>query len=199
MRSTSFIVLLAAVAGVYAQCSSLGTGASDSATEFTLSAFNPATSVTSPLHLVSVVTIPHTSFHVLSTQAATINWLGFTMTSGIITAIPPNGETAAVASLGNINPDPSNISPPAGPWPTWSNTLAPPSELFCSVPNPSGGDAILALHDRTDLFFLCPSFFSSGVDPVAIVYNASSSVFPDAFSYDGASCQPVTLLLVPSS
>ncbi len=153
------------------------------------------------------------------TQAATINWLGFTMTSGIITAIPPNGETAAVASLGNINPDPSNISPPAGPWPTWSNTLAPPSELFCSVvsakwclpahifsykvtfqqPNPSGGDAILALHDRTDLFFLCPSFFSSGVDPVAIVYNASSSVFPDAFSYDGASCQPVTLLLVPSS
>ncbi len=151
------------------------------------------------------------------TQSGTINWLGLTMTSGIITAIPPNDETGPVISLGNVNPNPSNPIPPAGPWPTWANSGNPPSELFCSVvsgnyylpaspsykgifqPNPSGGDAVLALHDRTDLFSLCQSFFTSTSSPVAVVYNASSSVLPDAFSYDGASCQPVTLLLVPSS
>lgn len=72
MRSTSFIVSLAAAAGVYAQCSSLGTGASDSASEFTLSAFNPATGITSPLHLVNVATVPENSFHVLSVSARTV-------------------------------------------------------------------------------------------------------------------------------
>ncbi|PSS29770.1 hypothetical protein PHLCEN_2v2918 [Hermanssonia centrifuga] len=199
MQLTSLLILLTAVAVAYAQCSSLGTGATSSITgDFTISAYNSVTATTTPLNLVNVVTVPHTSFYILATQAGSVNWQGLTMTNGVITATPPTGSyLSPIISIGNTEPNPD--SPFAsGPWPTWANSEIAPFDAICSVPNASGGDAILAMYGQTGLFSLCSSYFGPGVSATAILYNASSTVLPDAYSYDGASCTPVTLLVVPS-
>ena len=71
MRLLTLATAIAVAASVYADCSSFGTGATDTvSTQFTLSAFDPVAGTTSPLHLLIAFVEPMTGFHILSVSVA---------------------------------------------------------------------------------------------------------------------------------
>ena len=76
MRVLALFSALAAAASAYADCSSFGTGATDTvSTQFTLSAFDPVADTTSPLNLLIAFVEPMTAFHVLSVSQRVSNSL----------------------------------------------------------------------------------------------------------------------------
>ncbi|KAI0348191.1 hypothetical protein BDW22DRAFT_1350354 [Trametopsis cervina] len=201
MRFAVFTTVLAAVATAYADCSALGPGSNSSVSgTFNLAAFNPVTNTTSALHVLNVVTIPRTTYHVLGTPSSpSFGWLGLTMSGGTITTISPSPYTAAAYSLGNLAPNTGYPPNPPGPWPTFANT-GTATTAFCSVPNPLGGNAVLAFNGFTDQFSLCTSYLSQTVPSIqALLFNASRSAYGDGYdTYNGASCVNVTVLIVPA-
>lgn len=70
MRYTNLIALLATAALARADCSTFGTGASDTVSgTFSLAAFDPVAQTTTALHVINVVTIPYTGYHVFSVRS----------------------------------------------------------------------------------------------------------------------------------
>ncbi|KAI0814782.1 hypothetical protein BC629DRAFT_1588485 [Irpex lacteus] len=193
--------LAAAVTAVLADCSSLGSGASNAVSgTFNLAAFNPATNVTSPLHVLNAVTIPLTTYHVTA-SSPTFGWLGLTMSGGVITTITPRPTTSPAYTVGNLSPNSGFPPNPPGPFVTFANT-GTPSSAFCVVPeNISGANQlVVALNGFTNLFSICESFVSQTLtDTPVLLFNASRSAFGDGNdTYDGSSCVSVTLLAVPA-
>ncbi|EKM61517.1 uncharacterized protein PHACADRAFT_135249 [Phanerochaete carnosa HHB-10118-sp] len=197
---TSLLTAVTFAVSASADCSSLGSGASDSFPgTFQISAYDASTGTTTPLHLLVFMTVPETSFHVLSTASSpSIAWQGLAMSNGVIEAIPPEYYGAA-GSIGAAYVNPEYPVPTAGPFPMWSNSFVQ-NELYCAIPN-ADGTAALALNGYESLFSLCTAYMSQTTPEAPVVlYNASASAYGDGYeTYDGSSCKPITLLLEPQA
>lgn len=197
----SIISTLAVAALAYADCSSLG-GSDSFSGSFRLAAYDATAGTTTTLTLANSLTVPMTSFYVLSASGGTNNgFVNLTLSSGIISSQSSISTLAPIHSLGAVEVSEQNPVPASGPFLTWSNTFAAPSEVFCAVPSstPDAGD-LLAAYGHTDLFFLCESFFALGSPQTfnALLYNASTTFVPDSTpGYEGSTCKPVTVLFEP--
>ncbi|GJE89476.1 hypothetical protein PsYK624_055770 [Phanerochaete sordida] len=189
----SILATLASAASVFAQCAQ---GSDTLPGTFAIFTFSATGVISGPLNLVEILTVPETSFHVLSTAPATIDWQGFTMSGGGIEAVPP-AHTAAVGSLGAVSVNAADPVPTPGPFPTWANSFVAAS-LWCALSD-ADRTHTLALNGRFDLFALCESVFDAPAGTTqAVVFNASASAVLDGpGTYDGASCVPVNLLAAP--
>ncbi|GJE89478.1 hypothetical protein PsYK624_055790 [Phanerochaete sordida] len=162
---------------------------------FDIFSYNPVGGTTAKLDLVSILTVPMTTYHVLSTAPETISWQGMTLSNGIIEAIPPEYYGAA-GSLGAVYVNPNYPIPTPGPFPMWSNSFVK-TGLWTAADN-GDGTSTLSLTGFSNLFSLCESYFNQPAGTTnAVVFNASSSAYGDgAETYDGSSCVPITLLAI---
>ncbi|KIP04344.1 hypothetical protein PHLGIDRAFT_36991 [Phlebiopsis gigantea 11061_1 CR5-6] len=199
----SFVTLLAAATSAFADCSSLGSGASDSFPgSFKFVAFDPAAGTNQSLTLANSLTAPGTSFYILSANGGSSNgFSSLTLSGGSISSTSSTSPyLAPIHSLGAVTVNPSYPVAASGPWLTWSNTYSPPSGIFCAVPNVTpGGPEILAAYGHIDLFFLCTSYLTTGGQGYnALLYNASTTFQPDSTpAYYGSTCKGVTVYFVP--
>jgi hypothetical protein len=181
MRFSIILTALAAAATAYADCSSLGPGATSTVSgRFNLAAYNVASGTTTALHILQAVTIPYTSYHIVgvcflfylpdtsgfeSSLTLTVTflqtasspafiWLGLTMSGGVITTIPPDEDRAPAYTLGNLSPNNGYPPNPPGPFVTFANT-GTPSSAFCVVVSASSPDFVFCARKLIEISTGC--------------------------------------------
>ncbi|KAJ3546208.1 hypothetical protein NM688_g5537 [Phlebia brevispora] len=128
------------------------------------------------------------------------DWAGLKMKYGELSMYPPTtGPDSGFAPLRYIGEDAPTepyISP--APFLLFVNTDAYATGVFCSVPNPAGGYNLLGMNGLTNMFSLCKSSFEHTPPGPTLLFNASSTAkFVGENTYDGSSCYPVTVLIIP--
>jgi len=182
-------------------CEGLGDGAFDTASNFTLVAYNGTDDqVGEPLVVGIYWEISAVASGVLATASSVARattpygpspFLGFNLTSGALLPLPAPGLGYDVYASdyegegGSVAFDYSTLS--------WQ--LDPPAQIYCAVadtdPTTGTATAQLAIDQQLDLFSLCIN--NLGYNQV--VHNATAQRAPEN-DYDFDSCYPVTLTIV---
>ncbi|KAI0692696.1 hypothetical protein C8T65DRAFT_669343 [Cerioporus squamosus] len=187
--ATATVALPAAKRDLAPSCNLLGGGAFDTATNFTLAAWNTtlpnANNTGVPLVLGQAGAIPGAEFKVLSTFASYPfnQYPSMSLDKG---RLIPHGTNVAPAQAGTV-PDGSE------PGFVTSNTVDPEQgpQIYCAVADidPAGhgtGHPFLAVNGDTDSFALCKDGSQNNV-----VFKPTSGK-----SYDVASCYAVKVQLI---
>jgi len=178
-------------------CQNLGGGAFDTASNFTIAAYDPnstgaqVNATGTPVVLTETGTDGSASHMVFATYASHPDntWGSFSLNAGALIPISPSDGTNATDLSVNSGDVPAFAVSSDGNLPT-------PAQAYCAVANtdPEHGNPypVLAVNTNKDSFALCQSASGDSNGQTIVVYEAHD----DNTEYDFHTCFPIQLYLI---